>query len=164
MLPFTRRSALLTGLSCAALSSAGCLLPALASAHDATAGGLTIRHPWARATAAAAKAGALYLTVANAGAEADRLLGVSTDAAEKCELHVSEASAGVMTMRMVDSLEIPPGGTVSLAPKGTHVMLMGLKAPLKEGTSFSATLRFEKAGEVAVEVAVQGLADLEPAD
>jgi copper(I)-binding protein len=157
--PITRRSALLVGVSVAA-----CLLPPMASAHDATAGALTIRHPWARATAATVKTGALYLTVTNNGPEADRLLGVSTDAAARCELHVSEADGDVMTMRMVDSLEIPPGGTVSLAPKGTHVMLMGLKAPLQKGTTFPATLRFEKAGEVAVEVVVQGIADLEPAD
>jgi copper(I)-binding protein len=43
-------------------------------------------------------------------------------------------------------------------------MLMGLKAPLKKGATFPATLHFDKAGEVAVEVTVQGIADLQPAD
>jgi periplasmic copper chaperone A len=162
--PITRRSVLLVGLSLVGLSFAVCPLARIASAHDATAGALTIGHPWARATAASAKTGALYLTVTNSGAEADRLLGVSTNVAAKCELHVSEAAGDMMTMRMVDSLEIPAGETVSLAPKGTHVMLMGLKAPLQKGTTFAATLRFEKAGEVPVDVAVQGIADLEPAD
>ncbi len=157
MSPITRRS-VLVGLPLAA-----CLLPRIASAHDAAAGALTVRHPWARATAGNAKTGALYLTVTNGGAEADRLLGVSTEVAAKCELHVSEAGGDMMTMRMVDSLEIPAGQTVSLAPQGSHVMLMGLKAPLQKGTTFPATLRFEKAGEVAVDVTVQGIADLEPA-
>jgi copper(I)-binding protein len=156
--PITRRSVLLVGLSLAAL------FPRIASAHDVTAGPLTIRHPWARATAANAKTGALYLTVTNSGAEADRLLGVFTEVAETCELHVSETAGNMMTMRMVDSVEIPAGGTVSLAPQGTHAMLMGLKAPLQKGSTFPATLRFERAGEVAVEVAVQGIADLAPAD
>ncbi len=159
MSPITRRSAL-----CAGLSLAACSFPPIASAHDATAGALTIGHPWARATAGAAKVGALYLTITNSGEEADRLLGVSSEVAAKCELHVSEATGDMMTMRMVDSLEIPAGDTVSFAPKGAHVMLMGLMAPLKEGTTFAATLRFEKAGEVAVDVAVQGIADLAPAD
>jgi copper(I)-binding protein len=157
--PITRRSALLVGLSLAV-----CSLPRIAAAHDVTAGSLTIRHPWARATAASAKTGALYLTVTNGGAEADRLLGVFTDVAEISELHVSEAAGDMMTMRMVDSVEIPAGRTVSLAPQGTHVMLMGLKAPLQKGATFPATLRFEKAGEVSVDVAVQGIADLEPTD
>ena len=164
MFPVTRRSALLGPALFASLALTGLLMPAVASAHDVTAGPLTIQHPWARATAASAKTGALYVTVANNGTEADRLLGVSTDVAERCELHVSEASGDMMSMHMVENLEIPAGGSVSLAPKGTHVMLMGLKAPLKKGGTFPATLRFEKAGEVAVEVTVQGIADLEPTD
>lgn len=159
MFPVTRRSVLLASVSLAAW-----LFPPIASAHDASAGALTIRHPWARATAANAKAGAMYLTVTNAGTEADRLLAISSDAAARCEMHVSEASGDVMTMRMVDSVEVPAGGSVSFAPKGAHVMLMGLKAPLRKGETFAATLHFEKAGEVAVEVAVQGIADLQPAD
>jgi len=162
--PVTRRSTLLGSALLSSLALAASFIPAVASAHDVTAGALTIQHPWARATAASAKTGALYVTVTNNGTEADRLLGVSTDAAERCELHVSEASGDMMTMRMVEDLEIPAGGSVSLAPKGTHVMLMGLKAPLQKGATFPATLRFEKAGEVAINVAVQGIADLQPAD
>lgn len=159
MFPVTRRSALLAGLSLATL-----VFPTIASAHDVTVGTLTIRHPWARATAASAKTGALYLTVANTGTEADRLLAVSTDVAAHSEIHVSETGGDVMTMRMVEQVEIPAAGVVSLAPKGTHIMLMGLKAPLQKGTTFTATLHFEKAGDVAVEVAVQGIADLQPTD
>jgi len=134
------------------------------SAHEVTAGALTIQHPWARATAATAKAGALYLTVRNQGTEADRLTGVSTDAAETCELHLSETSNGVMTMQRVDSVAVPAGGATTFAPQGAHIMLMGLKAPLKKGVHFPATLHFEKAGDVAVDVLVQGIADLQPAD
>ena len=164
MSPVTRRSAWLAGLALATLFIPNLFIPAAASAHDVTAGALTIQHPWARATAASAKTGALYVVVTNNGTEADRLLGVSTEAATQCELHVSETTGGVMSMHMVEDLEVPAGGSVTLAPSGTHVMLMGLKAPLQKGTTFPATLRFEKAGEVAVEVTVQGIADLEPAD
>lgn len=168
MFPVTRRSALVAALALAQTlalaSSAAILAPAPALAHEVAAGALTVSHPWARATAASAKAGALYLTVANAGAEADRLLGVSTAVAERCEIHFSGTSGGVMTMRMVDSVEVPAGGSTSFAPQGAHVMLMGLKAPLKKGASFAAVLHFEKAGDVTVEVTVQGIADLQPAD
>jgi len=105
-----------------------------------------------------------FLYVANTGAEADHLLGVSTDVAERCELHLSGTSGNVMTMQMVDKVEVPAGGSASFAPMGAHVMLMGLKAPLKKGTSFPAILHFEKAGDVSVEVTVQGIADLQPMD
>ena len=163
MFPLARRSVLV--LACAlGLSSSVVLSPTRASAHEVTAGTLTISHPWARATAGSAKAGALYLTVANAGAEADRLLGVSTEVATRCELHLAGTSGDVMTMQMVDEVEVPAGGSASFAPKGAHVMLMGLKAPLKKGTSFPAVLHFEKAGDVTVEVTVQGIADLQPSD
>ena len=164
MFPVTRRSALVFGLALVLSSGAAILIPTRSSAHEITAGALTISHPWARATAASAKAGALYLTVANKGAEADRLLGISTEVAARCELHLSETAGDVMTMRMVEKVEVPAGGTATFAPKGAHVMLMGLKAPLKKGTSFPAVLHFEKAGEVTVEVTVQGIADLQPSD
>ena len=164
MLPVTRRSALVVALALALWSSAAILPSTRASAHETTAGTLTISHPWSRATAASARAGALYLTVANTGAEADRLTGVSTEVAERCELHLSGTSGDVMTMRMVDQVEVPGGGSAIFAPMGAHVMLMGLKAPLKKGSSFPAVLHFEKAGDVTVEVTVQGIADLQPAD
>jgi hypothetical protein len=160
--PVARRSALVLALALA-LSSSAIIVPR-ASAHEITAGALTISHPWSRATAGSAKTGALYLTVANAGAEADRLLGVSAEVAARCELHLSGMNGDVMTMQMVDKVEVPAGGAVSFAPQGAHVMLIGLKAPLKKGSSFPAVLHFEKAGDVTVEVEVQGIADLQPAD
>ena len=162
--PVTRRSALVLGLALALSSSAAILSPTRASAHEITAGALTISHPWARATAASAKTGALYLTVANHGTEADRLLGVSTEVAARCELHLSDTTGDMMTMRMVENVEVPAGGNATFAPQGAHVMLMGLKAPLKKGASFPAILHFEKAGDVTVEVTVQGIADLQPSD
>jgi len=69
-----------------------------------------------------------------------------------------------MIMRVVDNMEVPAGGSATFAPQGAHIMLMGLKAPLKKGSHFAATLHFEKAGDVAIEVAVQGIADLQPAE
>ena len=164
MCPFTRRSILALGLSLAVWSAPALLIPKIAAAHEITAGALTIQHPWARATAGSAKVGALYLAIGNKGAEPDRLLGVSTAAAEKCELHLSETSDGIMKMRMVDGIDLPAGGGATFAPQGAHIMLMGLTAPLKKGDHFAATLHFEKAGDVAIEVLVQGIADLQPAE
>jgi copper(I)-binding protein len=58
-------------------------------------------------------------------------------------------------MREVPAIEIPAGGKVALTPGGLHIMLVGLKAPLATGRSFPLVLRFEKAGEVKVEVKVE---------
>jgi len=60
-----------------------------------------------------------------------------------------------MRMREMQGLELPAGKTVMLAPGGLHLMLTGLKAPLKLGDKLALKLRFEKAGEVEVTVNVE---------
>jgi copper(I)-binding protein len=56
---------------------------------------------------------------------------------------------GVMKMRaLANGIEIPAGGTVTLAPGGFHLMFITLKEPLKEGRKMPITLTFEKAGKV----------------
>lgn len=136
----------------AALLVATIALPA--AAHDYPLGDLTIIHPWARASAGAAKNGAAYLDVVNNGAAPDRLVAVSTPAAAHAELHMHASENGIMKMRPVDGIEIAPGQHIVLQPGGFHVMLMGLAAPLVEGENFPLTLTFEKAGSIEVSVTI----------
>ena len=53
-----------------------------------------------------------------------------------------------MYKRQIVSLEIPAGGSVQFKPGGYHIMLMGLKAPLKKGDMIMLQLKFEHAGLV----------------
>ncbi len=115
-----------------------------------------IDHPWARASAGAAKTGAAYLTITDQG-QADRLTGVSTPVADTAELHESMSDMGTMKMRPLDGLTLAPGTPVKLAPGGYHVMLTGLKAPLKAGDTFPLTLRFEHAPPLTVTITVEPL-------
>jgi len=70
----------------------------------------------------------------------------------------------VMTMRPLDKgLSIEPGKTVKLAPGGHHLMLLGLKSPLKQGDKVPVTLEFEKAGKVKLSLDVQGVGAQAPA-
>ena len=55
----------------------------------------------------------------------------------------------------VSELTISAGKKVELKPGGYHLMLMGLKAPLKDGEKLPLTLKFEKAGAVVVTVNVE---------
>ena len=73
------------------------------------------------------------------------------------ELHQMQMQGDVMRMRQVDAIDIPANKSVALEPGGLHIMLVGLKAPLKEGDRFPMTLTFEKAGEVKVDVVVEGV-------
>jgi len=124
-----------------------------ARAGDSKLGPLTISAPWARATVT--QTGGAYLSIANAGSAADKLVGASSDVARRTEVHEETMQNGVMSMAPVPELEIPAGGKVTFMPGGYHVMLIGLKAPLKEGQHFPLTLTFEHAGKVNVDVVVE---------
>ncbi len=125
------------------------------AAHAATSTrAVAVTRPYARATAAGQSVGAGYLTLTNPGA-ADRLLSASAPVSQTVELHTMSMDGTVMRMRQVDAIELPAGRTVELKPGGLHLMLMGLKAPLAAGSQFPLTLRFEKAGEVTVQVKVE---------
>ena len=119
-------------------------------------GQVKIENAWARATPPGAKIAAGYLTVRNAGA-ADRLVSVASPAAEKVETHVTVKEGNVSRMREVKGYAVPAKGTLELAPGGSHLMLVDIKAPLKEGDKVPLVLRFEKAGEVRTELAVRPL-------
>ncbi len=141
--------------SMTAVALAAALFGGAAGAHEFKAGALTIGHPYAIETAATAKSGVGYFSITNAGPEADRLVAIKADF-PMVEVHSTETdAAGVTKMLPVEALEIPPGETVTLAPRGLHVMFVGLTAPWKEGDHIPATLVFEKAGAVPVVFNVQ---------
>src|SRR4029078_12404239 len=73
-------------------------------------------------------------------------------------IHRSAIENGIATIRHVEGIDIAPGAEVSFAPGGTHVMLMGLKKPLKQGEHFTLTLTLERAGDMKVDVPVAGVA------
>jgi copper(I)-binding protein len=116
------------------------------------AGRIEIGQPWARATPGMAQIGAVYLTIRSPAA--DRLVSVSSPVAAAAELHEHAMAGMVMKMRRLPGVAIPAGRTVALAPGGMHIMLVGLKAPLREGQSFALTLTFAKAGPQTVTVMV----------
>lgn len=132
-------------------------------AHDFKAGDLRIDHPYATPSRPGLTTAAVYFRgIRNTGAVADRLLSASTPVAGRVEIHRMQMLPGaqgeVMQMRAMSSLEIPAGGTVALrhgVTDGHHLMLLDLKAPLKDGDRFPVTLSFEKAGTHTVQVWVQ---------
>jgi periplasmic copper chaperone A len=120
-------------------------------AQDVKVGSINISHPWARVTPGGVKNSAAFMVFDNVGA-ADKLLSVTGDVAKEIQIHSMITEAGVMKMREIKSLDIPANGKAELKPGGYHVMLIGLKDGLKEGEKFPLKLKFEKAGEVTVQV------------
>jgi copper(I)-binding protein len=110
-----------------------------------------IEKPWARATAPGAKVAGGYMIIRNQGAAADRLVGASSPAAARVEMHVHVHEGGVMKMRQVPGYDVPAKGAFELKPGGAHLMFVEIKRPFKEGEKLPVKLRFEKAGEVSAE-------------
>jgi copper(I)-binding protein len=127
----------------------------VSGAHSAKLGNIDIGHPYARSTAPGQPNGGAYLSLDNKGGD-DKLLSASAAVANSVELHLMSMDGNVMRMRQVDGIALPAGKMVELKPGALHVMLLGLKAPLKEGDKFPMKLKFEKAGEVEVTVNVEG--------
>ncbi len=129
---------------------------ASAYALDYKVGALHIKHPYARATVPNQPAGAAYLGIENKGKRADKLIAVSSPIAASTQIHTMSMDDGVMKMREVSSIEIKPLAAIVMAPgAGYHIMLIGLKQPLKIGDEFPLRLTFAKAGKLEVSVVVQ---------
>ena len=148
-----------------AIAAVSCLALTAAQADDVKAGDLVISQGWSRATPGGAKVAGGYLTITNKGSVTDRLLSGSADVSGKIEVHEMATANGVMTMRPLnDGLAIEPGQTVQLAPGGYHLMMMDLKAPLKQGDKVPVTLQFAKAGAVKLTLDVQPVGAKAPGD
>jgi copper(I)-binding protein len=126
-----------------------------AAKPDAKDAVVTIVMPWARATPGGAKVGAAFLEIQAKPGFDDKLTSASSPAADVVELHDHVSDGGVMRMRKVEAIPLPGGKSVTLKPGGLHIMLIDLKAPLKEGDTIDLTLKFEKAGSLPVKVPVQ---------
>ena len=142
---FTRFMAMLTAMLC---------LAQVALASD-----ITVTNATARASlTSTATTGAVYFSIANNGTSDDRLLSISTPAASAAMIHETTIVNDVMKMRMVEGgMVIVAGTTVEMKTGGTHVMLMGLKAPLQKDGTVEMELLFEKAGKVNVVVPIESM-------
>ncbi len=108
-------------------------LPALAD--------VSVADPWVRATVAQQRATGAFMQLTS---DSDaRLVSASSPAAEVVEIHEMTMHNNVMKMSPVRGLDLPAGRAVELKPGGYHVMLMGLKAQVKEGEAVPLTLVIE---------------------
>lgn len=121
-------------------------------------GDLTVSEAFARATPPRAPVGGAYFAVTNAGTTDDRLIDARSPAGAEVQIHTTSEKDGVMSMRRItDGLPVPAGQTVTLAPGGMHLMVMGLTAPLVAGEHVEITLQFEHAGEITLPFEIRAL-------
>lgn len=135
----------------------GFLIAALLAFASPAFAQIHVENPWSRATPPGAKIGAGYMTIRNGSSSADKLIGASSPAAGKVETHITVREGDVSRMREVKGYDIPANGVFELKPGGAHLMLVDLKAPLKEGEKVPLVLKFQREGEVKVELQVRAL-------
>ena len=150
---------MLRGMFCkiAAIGLLTMFLAGPATAQSGSPPAVQAVNVWARATPQGAKTGAAYMTLVNQGQTDDRLIGVATPVAGEAQIHSMSLENGVMMLRPVPGIDVKAGATAMLKPGDYHVMLMDLKQPLIEGSSFPITLTFEKAGKVQVTAKIAGI-------
>jgi hypothetical protein len=124
-------------------------------AAHAAAAGIQVKGAWIRTPPPGAPTAAGYATITNHAISSDRLMGGYSGAAASVTLHQMTTTAGVMRMRPVPGgLAIGASATVSLAPGGYHLMITGLKAPLKPGQHVKIVLQFQRGGNVTTDFVV----------
>ncbi len=101
------------------------------------AGEVTVTGASVRATAPGQDSAAVSMHIS--ATKAARLVAASSPAAERVEIHVMKHENGMMMMREVETLELPANQQVVLGA-GSHLMLVGLRQPLKAGASVPLTL------------------------
>lgn len=130
-------------------------VPLLASTAAPAQGPAMHVSGWARATVPGQTAAAAYLSIHNGERTGDRLVGVASAAAAKASVHLTTTAGGVVRMRPAGAVPVGAGQMVEMKPGGLHVMLTGLKAPLRVGQQLPLTLRFARGGTVRTSVPIR---------
>jgi len=119
-----------TVLLTALLLMAGCTPDTPASVSDA----------WVRLPATGSTNSAAYMTINNHASTDLVLTEVRSSKFGRIEIHRTQMVAGVMQMRTIPELSIPPSGQLELQPGGSHLMLMESTSPITEGERIPLTL------------------------
>jgi copper(I)-binding protein len=131
---------------------AGLLLSAGAVAGSADQ--VTVHEPYVRLAPPNAPATGAFMIIRNAGKSDVKVVKADNPASQVSELHTHLNEDGVMKMRPVPAIDIKAGGEARLQPGGLHVMMITLKAPMKEGDMVPITLTFEDGSSKVVEAKV----------
>lgn len=112
----------------------------VASAPAHAAGKLVIENGYVREMPPGQTVSAAFMVLRNGTDQPIAIVAAATDAAERAEIHTHKHDGDGMRMEKVVRLEIPAHGQQVLQPGGHHLMLIGLRHPLKAGATVGITL------------------------
>ena len=151
------RTATLTALFAGLLTAGSAALAATGAAER-----VSVVDPCVRLAPPGAQATAAFMVLRNDADKETALVKVENPLSKLTELHNHINDGGVMKMRPVKSIEIKAKGEAALKPGGYHVMMIELKAPMKEGDTVPLTLQFADGSTKRVEAKIMK-ATAEPA-
>lgn len=111
------------------------VLSSLVSAND-----IKINQAWVRSTVVGQTTAGVFMEMVSTKSAA--LVKVRTDIS-KAELHEMKMQGDIMKMRQIKRIALNANKPVFLRPGGLHIMLLGLKKPLKVGSTVPLVLTFE---------------------
>lgn len=117
--------------------------------------GIKVEDPWVRVTFGQSRATAGYMALIDQSGKGNALVALEMADGAKAEIHETVMDADIVKMRMVKSFPIPAGGKAELTPTGGHIMIMGLKGPLKVGETLPMKLKFADGSEMMAYFAVR---------
>lgn len=120
----------------------------------AAADNVSVADPYVRLAPPNAPATGAFMVIRNNGDKDVKVVKADNPASRATELHNHINDGGVMKMRPVAAIEIKPKGEAVLKPGGLHVMLIDLKAPMKEGDVVPITLGFDDGSSKQVDAKV----------
>ncbi len=133
------------------------ILLALAVALPAFAAepAIKVEDPWVRVTFGQNRATAGYMALVDQSGKGNTLVALEMADGARAEIHETVMDGDIVKMRMVKALPIPAGGKAELTPTGGHIMIMGLKSPLKVGETLPMKLKFADGSEMMTYFAVR---------
>ena len=136
-----------------------CLLLSFANAG---AQGITVHDAWVRGVPPSAATTAAFMTIHNSGSDDAVLKSADCDVAETVQIHTMEQVGERMKMHEVSEIRIPANGQAVLAPKGYHIMLIGLTRPIREEETIPLSLNFTDRETVVVDAVVKKWGSMPP--
>jgi protein SCO1/2 len=119
---------------------------------------IQVENAWGRSLPEVVTSNDFYMVIRNRGTAPDKLVGGSSPACGMVMLYEGYTTPqGAMGMRPVQEgfIEVPPAGMVELKTGGLHIMCMHKKQDFTSGTHLPLTLKFERFGEITVQVSIR---------
>jgi periplasmic copper chaperone A len=115
---------------------------------------VSVHEPYVRLAPPNAPATGAFMVIRNGGEKDIKVVKADNPVSKVTELHTHLNDGGVMKMRPVPGIDIKAKGEAVLKPGSLHIMMIDLKAPMKEGDVVPITLTFDDGSSKQVDAKV----------